>query len=159
MPNSGKAAPQSDGELVRARPKTCSALGGAFAFIAFAGVGGGSRSGRRLRQSGFEFLPVKDQSGDNNGQPRSGNSHFVHVSGHITAPTFSQSLPAIQSSIRVDDTVFFGVWGFNVPAIALQPLSIISWANCFASASALNLRVARANLRSPSLRLGAMFER
>jgi hypothetical protein len=72
---------------------------------------------------------------------------------------FSQSLPAIQSRIRVDATVFLGVWGFKVPAIALQPFSMTSRANCLASVSALNLRVARTHLRSPFSRLGAMFER
>jgi hypothetical protein len=72
---------------------------------------------------------------------------------------FSQFFPAIQSRICVDATVFFGVWGFKVPAIALQPSLIISWANCLASASVLNLRVARANLRPPSSRLGVMFAR
>lgn len=81
--------------------------------------------------------------------------------GHMlmTASAYDQILPAIQSRIRVDATVFFGVWGFRVPAIALHPFSIISLANCFASASVLNLLVARANRRSSSSRLGAIFER
>ena len=72
---------------------------------------------------------------------------------------YFQCLPAIQSRICVDATVFFGVCGFKVPAIALQPSLIISWANCFASASDLNLRVARTGLRSPSSRLGVIFVR
>jgi len=71
----------------------------------------------------------------------------------------SQFLPAIQSRICVEATVCFGVWGFKVPAIALQPFSMISWANCLASTSALNLRVARTHLRSALSRLGVMFER
>jgi hypothetical protein len=75
------------------------------------------------------------------------------------AQIFSQCLPAIQSRICVDATVFFGLWGFKVPAITLQPFLIISWANCFASASVLNLRVARAGRRSTSSRLGVMFAR
>jgi hypothetical protein len=81
----------------------------------------------------------------------------MHVSGHMSE--IRQCLPAIQSRICVDAMVFFGVWGFKVPAIALQPFSMISWANWRASASSLNLRVARVNLRSPSSRFGAMFER
>ena len=71
----------------------------------------------------------------------------------------AQILPAIQSRICADATVLFGVWGFKVPAIALQPSLITLWANCLAWASSLNLRVARADLRSPSSRLGVIFER
>jgi hypothetical protein len=59
----------------------------------------------------------------------------------------------------VDATVFLGVYGFKVPAIALQPLAMISCANCLASASVANLRVPRTHLRSPRSGLGKMFER
>ena len=38
----------------------------------------------------------------------------------------SHILPAIQSRIILEDTVFFGVWGFIVPAIALHPFPMIS---------------------------------
>ena len=92
------------------------------------------------------------------GEPAQGRPCAMHDRVNMQAPDF-QPLPAIQSRIFVEDTVFFGVWGFKVPAIALQPLSMISWANCRASASAVNLRVARAHRRSPSSRLGVMFER
>jgi hypothetical protein len=68
-------------------------------------------------------------------------------------------LPAIQSRMRVDATVFLGVYGFKVPAIALQPLAMISCANCLASASVANLRVPRTHLRAPPSGLGKMFER
>jgi hypothetical protein len=75
------------------------------------------------------------------------------------APYTSQCFPAIQSRICVDATVFFGLWGFKVPAIALQPSLIICSANCFASASVLNLRVARTDWRSAPSRLGVMLVR
>lgn len=78
---------------------------------------------------------------------------------NVTEPALSQYLPAIQSSMRVDPIVFFGLWGFKVPATALHPFSTISWANSLASASALNLQVARTTLRSPFLCVGATFER
>lgn len=70
----------------------------------------------------------------------------------------AQYLPAIQSTILVDGIVCLGAYGFNVPAMALQPFLIVSWANCFASNSALNRRVARTQ-RSSFSPLGAMFER
>ncbi len=81
------------------------------------------------------------------------------ASKHLPAPMASQCLPAIQSRICLDDTIFLGVCGFKVPAIALHPSLIVSWANCLASASDLNLRVARGDLRSPLPRLGMMFAR
>ena len=85
----------------------------------------------------------------------------MHASGHMASAPMGlfQPLPAIQSRIRVDATVFFGLWGFRVPAVALQPFSMISSANRFASASLLNLRVARTHLRSSLAHLGMMFDR
>ena len=83
----------------------------------------------------------------------------MHVSRHRkTPPSFVQRLPAIQSrDLGGGDRLLRAYEDSNVPAIALQPFSMISWANWRASASSLNLRVARANLRSPSSRFGAML--
>jgi hypothetical protein len=72
--------------------------------------------------------------------------------------TRHHALSEIQARILEEGITFFGLWGFMVPAIALQPFLTTSRANCFASASVSKRRVARGTRFSLS-RLGTMFDR